>query len=88
MPKSQVNLRKFAARYFLGAVLLWIVLVATYAVWVFVVPHSFTFGPEIGPAASFVVFVILYSVPYVLVVLALFWLVALSSANGSGNNGA
>ena len=58
-------------RFALNALYVWSVFVAAYAIWAFVIPHKFTFGPEIGATASFVFFVVRGSVPYWAVVFIL-----------------
>ena len=88
MTRPQETQYKFAARFIRGALLLWLVLVAAFAVWVFAVPHGATFAPEIGPPATFVAFVVLYSLPYAIAVLAIFLLIVLLSGGSSGKNGA
>jgi len=60
------------ARFILTAIGFWLLLVGAYAVWGFVIPHDFTFGPEIGPLASFTYFVAIYTIPYAVVSLILF----------------
>lgn len=42
--------------YWLGALWLWVVLVAAFACWAFLAPHPAGFAPEIGVAASFASF--------------------------------
>jgi len=65
IPKSRV-------RFALCAICIWLALVVAYSAWAFFVPHDFTYGPEIGPTASFIFFVAAYSVPYFIVATILF----------------
>ena len=50
----------------------WAALETTSAIWVFVIPHGPNFAPEIGPAATFVAFSLVYTIGY----LALFAILA------------
>jgi hypothetical protein len=43
---------------FLSAALaIWLLLVISYAVWIFVIPPDFVVGPEVGPLASYLILV-------------------------------
>ena len=88
MPRSPETQYKFAARFIKGALLLWLVLVAAFAAWMFLATHGATFAPEIGPTGTFVVFVVLYSLPYAIAVLAIFFLAVLISGRPRDDNGA
>jgi hypothetical protein len=50
----------------------WAALETPFAIWVFVIPHGPNFAPEIGPAGTFAVFSLAYTIGY----LALFIILA------------
>jgi hypothetical protein len=85
MPKTQMSFRKFSARYFACTAGLWLLIVTAYAIWAFLIPHDFTFGPDIGPVASFVFFVTFYSIPYAVMALAFYLLFASAHSDGGGS---
>ena len=85
---SHPSHRKFAGRYFLITLLLWLILVAAYATWAFLIPHDFDFGGQIGPLAGFLFFVILYSLPYAIVSLIIFFLISPASEEPDARDGA
>ena len=88
MPRSNRPQPKFGTRYFLMAMLIWLALVTAYAAWAFLIPHNFEFGGQIGPLGGFLAFVILYSVPYAIAALLIFFLISVSSAKPAPGDGA
>jgi len=50
--------------YAFGAFVLWVILIALYTIFVFLIPHNSTFGPEIGRNATFIFFSVVFTVVY------------------------
>jgi hypothetical protein len=83
---NQASRRASLVLFTRRALLLWAALVAAYAIWAFLIPHEFVFGPEIGAIASFVFFVVAYSVPYLFGAVVLYLGIVRPSNSGGARN--
>jgi hypothetical protein len=52
-----------------AAFVIWLIFVVSYAVWIFVIPHDYLIGPEVGPLAAYFLFASVYSIPYAIGIL-------------------
>jgi len=77
MPEQQAK-QKTIVTYSLWVFGVWLLLVSAYAAWMFIVSSGSGPTPELGYSATFIFFVVCYSIPYFVLAFGIYGLAALS----------